>query len=237
MLPPSCVATAEQANLAVASNFQPAMEELAQDFEALSEHDLIISSGATGTLYSQIRFGAPFDVFLSADTAHPQRLLDEGRAQSGSEITYAIGRLVMWSRSLSDLSVTKLQDPDVDRIAIATPMGAPYGIAANQVFEHFELVDDVRDRLVFGESIGQAFAFAHSGNADIALVSASLVLQLPEDEVGYSWPIPVDAHSPITQQAVVLRTGAENTAAIDFMAYLKSPRAQDIIRKYGYDTP
>ncbi|MEM7004552.1 MAG: molybdate ABC transporter substrate-binding protein [Pseudomonadota bacterium] len=231
------VASAEQARIAVASNFDPAMEELEQDFEALSEHDLIVSSGATGKLYSQIRFGAPFDVFLSADTAHPQRLLDEGRAQSGSEITYAIGRLVMWSRSHSELDATKLLDPDVDRIAIATPMGAPYGIAANQVFEHFELLEDVRDRLVFGESIGQAFAFAHSGNADIGLVSASLILQLPEDEAGYNWPIPVDAHSPIMQQAVVLRAGAENTAAIDFMAYLKSPRAQEIIQEYGYDTP
>ncbi|MEM7663478.1 MAG: molybdate ABC transporter substrate-binding protein [Pseudomonadota bacterium] len=230
-------ATAERAHIAVASNFKPAVEELKRSFEEQTGHEIIISSGSTAKLYSQIRFGAPFDVFLSADHLHPQQLADENLAIRNSAATYAIGRLTLWSRSVEIANISELADTSIRRIAIATPLGAPYGVAAQEMLAYNGLDATVSDKLVVGESIGQAFAFVHSGNADIGIVSLSLVLQLNEGERGYRWDVPDGSYSPIEQQAILLLKGANNEAAETFLAYLISPEARDIIESYGYTTP
>ncbi|MEO0881380.1 MAG: molybdate ABC transporter substrate-binding protein [Pseudomonadota bacterium] len=230
-------ASAERANIAVASNFKPVMEAIEPMFEASTGHDLVISSGSTAKLYSQVRFGAPFDVFLSADMAHPERLIDKDLAIANSMFTYAVGRLTIWSWSETTSSLEAMTNPATRKIAMATPAGAPYGVAAEEVLAHYGLTDAVAPKLVLGESIGQAFAFAHTGNADLGIVSLSLVLQLPEGEQGHRWDIPASAHTPIAQGAILLSRGADNDAALAFLAFLASEDARQIIRQYGFETP
>ena len=225
---------AGQARVAVAANFLPVLRELGAAFAA-GGHHLQISSGSTGKLYAQIVHGAPFDLFLAADQARPERLEREGRIVPGSRFTYAIGHLVLWSPAPERFSdgLGWLREGRFQRLAIANPKTAPYGRAARQFLRHHDLWVHLQAKLVRGESVSQALQFVASGNADAGLVALSQV----NGRAGSRWLVPATDHDPIVQQAVLLVHGADNPAARAFYAFLQSPPARRIIRAAGYILP
>lgn len=229
-------ASAEQAYLAVATNFRHAAESLTEDFETTTGHTLTLTTGSTGKLYAQIVHGAPFDVFLAADTTRPQRLETTGQAVLGSRQTYAIGQLVLWSKTTPQQPLdgpAYLTTASFRNLAMANPALAPYGAAARQVLQNLGLQKSLQRKIVMGQNIGQAFALVATGNAELGFVALSNVQARPHQQGAY-WLVPQDLYTPIQQQGVLLTRAKNNKAAIAFMAYLRSPRAQNLIIDYGY---
>ncbi len=225
-------AMADDIRVAVASNFATTMETLAHRFEQASGHHVIVIPGASGRLYAQILHGAPFDAFFSADSERPEKLENSGHAIESSRFTYAIGRLVLWSRDGSLIGSdgrATLKEGRFERLAIANPRLAPYGRAAAQVLENIGFT--AGNRIVRGENVGQAYQFVHSGAAELGLVSAS---QLVSGEKGSRWDIPQQLYDPIEQQAILLN---DSSAARAFFDWLQTGAARDIIRQHGYGTP
>ena len=232
------VAMADQAQVAVAANFTEPIKAIAAILEKTTGHTIKVSMGATGALYTQIKNGAPFDVFLAADTARPARLEAEGDAVAGSRFTYATGQLVLWSlqRGRVDNQGNVLRAADLGKVAHANPKTAPYGAAALQVMDHLGLVDALTAHRVQGESIGQTFGFAQSGNADVGFVAMSQVLSGGKLKEGSMWVIPQALYDPIRQDAVLLKRGQDNAAAKALLALLKSAEIKELIRSFGYST-
>jgi molybdate transport system substrate-binding protein len=238
----SSMARADSALVAVSANFVPAVVELAREFEADSGHDLQLAAGSTGKLYAQIVNGAPFDVFLAADQARPARLETEGRIVPGSRFTYALGRLVIWIPE----RITDDEDPqqaiarlaNVRRLALANPELAPYGAAAMEVLQRFDLVSELDGRIVRGENVAQAYAMVASGAADAGLIALSHVLTgNPAGEAATHWlAIPADWHAPIRQDAVLLEHGRGNAAAAAFLAFLKRDSSRVRLQSLGFDS-
>lgn len=230
-------ALAAQAQVAVAANFAEPMKAIAAVLEKTTGHKLKISTGASGAFYTQIRQGAPFDVFLSADNERPELLEKDGLAQPGTRFTYATGKLVLWSARAGrvDGQGAVLRAPDLGKVAYANPRTAPYGAAAVQVLDRLGLKDTITPRLVQGESIGQTFNFVKTGNADVGFVALSQVLQGGKLREGSMWVIPQARYDAIRQDAVLLRRGAENEAAKELIKLLQSPNIKDLIRSYGYE--
>ena len=235
---------AETANIAVASNFIGTMTALVDRFSANSSHTIRVSFGSSGKLYAQIRQGAPFDIFLSADQSTPKRLVSDGLAQASSQYTYAQGQLVLWT-ALPDLygkEKTALES-GIYRLALANPRLAPYGVAAIEALENLGLEKYNNKNRVEGENIGQAFQFVYSKNAELGLVSASQLKQLdaltdngdrPHPDVVQGWLLPQSLYNPIYQDAVRLNASLQNKAADAFWGFLKSSEAKAIIRQNGY---
>ena len=196
---------------------------------------LRLSSGSTGKFYAQIKNGAPFDVLLAADDETPARLLREGDAVRTQ--TYAVGKLALWSSDASKLDGTDvlLRRGAYNKLAVANPRLAPYGAAALQVLDKLGLAGQVQHKLVMGENIGQTYQFVASGNADIGFVALSQVWQDGRLIGGSAWIVPSMLHAPIRQDAALLKRGEANAAARALLDFLKSPRAQAVIRRYGYD--
>ncbi len=225
-------AKADDIRVAVASNFATTMETLASRFERKSGHHVIVIPGASGRLYAQILHGAPFDAFFSADSERPQQLENSGHAIDGSRFTYAVGRLVLWSRDgdlIGSDGRATLKEGRFEKLAMANPRLAPYGRAAVQVLENIGFT--AGNRVVRGENVGQAYQFVHSGAAELGLVAAS---QLVGGEKGSRWDIPQQLYDPIEQQAVLLN---DSSAARAFFDWLQTDAARDIIRQHGYGTP
>lgn len=233
-LPPA-LAHAGHAHVAVASNFAAPMKQLATQFEQASGHTLTLSSGATGKFYAQIKHGAPFDVLLAADDETPARLLREGDAIQSQ--TYAIGRLALWSErpGFVDGSDTVLRQNRFQRLAIANSKLAPYGSAAVEVLTKLKLLDNVQDKFVIGENIAQTYQFVASGNAELGFVALSQVMQEGKLSSGSVWRVPASLHTPIRQDAALLKRGEHNAAARALLDYLNTPAALAIIRSYGYE--
>lgn len=232
-------AAADEAVVAVAANFTEVAEQLEKEFERQSGHTLTFVAGSTGKLYAQIANGAPFDVFLSADQERPERLEKERLAVAGSRFTYATGRLTLWSaepgRVGGDGAAT-LRRGEFRRLAIANPDLAPYGAAAKETLEKLGLWQRLADKIVMGETIGQAHTLVASGNAELGFVALSSVLSPRNPTKGSRWDLPPNLHSPIRQDAVLLAKGAGNPAARRFLDFLRSEKAKAVIRRYGYST-
>lgn len=228
--------SAETLRVAVASNFKTTLEVLAGEFEAQSEHRLILASGSTGKHYAQIINGAPFDLFFAADARRPRLLEQQGHSVAGSRFTYAIGKLVLWSPQTGyvDDKGLVLESGTFRRLAMANPRLAPYGLAARQVLQQRGLYDRLQSRLVRGENIAQTFQFVATGNAQLGFVALSQLRGSGMAQQGSLWIIPGSLHDPIEQQAVVLNDTPAARALID---YIKSDSAVRIIRHFGYDTP
>jgi len=226
---------AGQVRVAVATNFLATLKVLAPIYEQQSGDQLIISAASSGKLFAKIMNGAPYDLFLSADRHYPDRLIEKNRASACSRFLYAKGVLVLWSRVEQSIDESSLHASEVKHIAIANPKIAPYGAAAQQVLEKVGLLDNVKPKLVQGESIGQAFQFVVSGNAQLGFVALSQVLN-PNNHSNnkYYWRIPADYHTPIDQEAVLLKHGENNAAAQGFLNFLKSDVASNVISQYGY---
>ena len=221
---------AGEVRVAVAANFTAAMREIAREFEATSGHRTLLSYGSTGKLYTQILYAAPFDLFLAADQRRPGLLAE--RQLADPPITYAIGRLVLWSAEPArPLDATTLAQGDFSRLAIANPKIAPYGAAAMSVLAHLGVDKALQRKRVFGENIVQTYQFVATGNAELGFVSAS---QLALDGQGSYWEIPQALYEPIRQDAVLLERGRDNDAAVDLLAYLESEPARRIMRRFGY---
>jgi molybdate transport system substrate-binding protein len=225
-------ALAETAHVAVAANFTAAAEELEALFEADGEHKLELSFGATGQLYAQISQAAPFDVFLAADTERPEKAIEEGFAVDGSLLVYAEGRLALYAPGRDACVGAALLRAPFDKLAIADPGAAPYGAAAVETLTALGLYGGVEPKLVRGENISQTLQFVESGNAELGFVAASQVTGKAD-----VWLVPADLHAPIAQGAVLLKQGADNEAAVAFLAFLRSDEAVVVIEAAGYAVP
>lgn len=227
-------ALAAETKVAVAANFAEPAKVIAARFKARTGHDATLSFGSSGQFYAQIANGAPYEVFLSADRERPEKAEAEGLGVAGSRFTYAIGRLVLYSKTpgLVDGRGAVLSQGRFQKLAIADPRTAPYGVAAVETMKKRRVYDALRPRLVQGTSITQAYQFVETGAAEVGFVAAS---QLIGVKGGSRWLVPAGDHTPIDQQAVLLKSGANSAAAQAFIRFLKGPEARAIIQRYGYE--
>jgi len=232
---PATIVHADEVSIAVAANFTDAMRDIATEFETATGHKAVVSYASTGKIYAQIENGAPFEVFLAADAVRPEKAEAEGLAVPDTRFTYATGKLTLWSASddLFSDGEAFLKSGAFGHVAIANPKTAPYGAAAQQVLAHMGLWEPFSDRIVRGDTIAQAFQFVASGNADAGFVATSQVKALPP-ESGTGWDVPTSYYEPIVQQAVLLKKGENNPAALSFLEFLKGDTAHDIVTSYGY---
>jgi molybdate transport system substrate-binding protein len=220
-------------HIAVAANFIAPAEEIAAAFNFATGDTAVLSFGATGALYAQITQGAPFTVFLAADVKRPATAVSEGYGVEGTVLTYAIGKLALYSPTIDVTDgAAVLKAGDYRHLAIADPKAAPYGAAAMEVLEGLGLAADVAPKLAMGESVAQTLQFIDTGNAEMGFVALSQVVGKPAREV---WLVPSELYTPILQNAVLLKSGETDPVAKAFIAFLKGPETQAIIEKYGYD--
>jgi molybdate transport system substrate-binding protein len=230
-------ARAAEVSVAVASNFTAPMQKIAAAFEQDTGHKAVLAFGSTGKFYAQIKNGAPFQILLSADAETPARLEREGLGVSGTRFTYAIGRLVLWSRQsgMVDDTAEVLRGGRFERIALADPKLAPFGAAAVEVLNRLGLMSSVAPKFVQGENIAQTYQFVATGNASLGFVASSQVLADGKLTQGSAWLVPASLHAPIRQDAIVLSTGKDKAAVLALMAYLRNDKSRAIIRAFGYD--
>ena len=233
----ACVAQAAEVQIAVAANFTAPIKEIAVEFEKDTGHKVVAAFGPTGGLYTQIKNGAPFEVFFAADDSTPAKLESEGDIVAGSRFTYAIGKLVLWSATEGyvDDKGEVLKANEFSHLSIGNPKTAPYGLAATQVLDKFGLSEVVKPKLVEGTNITQAYQFVATGNAELGFVALSQVYKDGRITSGSAWVVPENLYDPIRQDAVILNKGEDNPAAAALVHYLKGPKAAAVIRAYGYD--
>lgn len=227
---------ADEVQVAVAANFTAPIQAIAADFEKDTGHKLVAAYGATGQFYTQIKNGAPFEVFLSADDTTPEKLEKEGDTVKGSRFTYAIGTLALWSakEGYVDAKGEVLKKNEYQHLSIANPKAAPYGLAATQVLEKMKLTEATKAKIVEGQNITQAYQFVSTGNAELGFVALSQIYKDGKVSSGSAWIVPASLHDPINQDAVILNKGKDNAAAKALVEYLKGPKAAAVIKSYGY---
>ncbi len=235
-------APAQEITVAAAADMSAALPELVTAYTKKTGQVVKVSFGASGNLTNQIRNGAPFDVFFSADEQYPQQLIAEGLAEKDTLYRYAVGRLVLWVPNdspldLSKLGIKALLDPSVKKISIANPATAPYGRAAEATLRHFEIYDQVSSRLVVGENISQAAQFVESGNAQAGLVALSHALAPAMKDKGRYWTVPLDAYPTLNQAAVVISKSKQPDATKKFLEFLRSAEASSLLLRYGFSLP
>jgi molybdate transport system substrate-binding protein len=228
-------------HVAVAANFSGPLQKLAPLYQQHDGTQLVISPGSSGQLYTQIKQGAPFDVFLSADVDKPQQLERDGLAVLGSRFVYAIGTLVLWSPQpgVVDDAGKVLRKGKYRFISVANPQTAPYGTAAQQVLTKLGLWDSLNQgkKIVIGENITQTWQFASTGNVDMGFVALSQVLGDDGKIAGSSWQPPQNLYDPIEQAAVTLTGSRQAAPAQDFLYWLRTdPAALAVIHAAGYRT-
>jgi molybdate transport system substrate-binding protein len=227
-------ALAADTQVAVAANFAEPAKEIATAFKAATGNTAILSVGSSGQFYAQMARGAPYEVFLSADADRPKKAEQDGLGVTGTRFTYAIGRLMLYSKTpgLVDPGGAVLRSGNYQKLAMADPLQAPYGVAATQTLRKLGLYDRVKPKLVLGSSLTQTYQFVSTGAAELGFVAYSQVIKEPG---GSRWLVPATFHAPIEQQAILLYTGQNNPAAKAFLTFLKSPAALAIIKSYGYE--
>ncbi len=230
------IATAGEVRVAVGANFASTLHEIVAGFEQETGHTAVVSSGSSGQLYAQIKHGAPFDVFFSADVTRPKLLEEEGLAVRGSRITYAVGRLTLWSMAPNVVKADgrSTLSGHFEHLAMANPRTAPYGAAAQQTLQALGVWDDVRSRIVQGENIGQTFQFVFSQNAPLGFVALSQVLDVSINGAGSRWDVPTHLYKPLYQQAVLLVSGQTSEAARTLLDYVREAKSRAIIKRFGY---
>ena len=225
-------AQAGTVNAAVAANFTKVAEQLGADFKAATGHDVVFSFGATGALYTQITQAAPFDVFFAADDKRTATAITDGLGVAGTEFTYAMGKVVLYSPGLDVTDgEAVLKGGAFQHIAIADPEAAPYGAAGMAVLAALGLTEAVTPRIVTGENITQTLQFVDSGSAELGFVALSQVIGKPATQ---AWLPPQEMYPPIRQNAVLLKVGETNEAAKAFLDYVRSAAAVQVIEAAGY---
>ena len=235
------LAHAAETTIAVAANFTKTIEEIGKAFEQETGHKAKFSFGPTGKLYAQIKNGAPFDAFFGADERRPKLTIDDGIGVKDSYFVYAQGQLALYSgQHRVDQNATEiLQAAEFNKIAIANPRTAPYGERAQAYLKSQGLYDNVKSKIVNGESIAHAFQYVVTGNAQIGFVALSQIVdpQSPVYRKGHYWILPQADYKPINQGAIITQRGANNEATQAFMRFIKTPKAIEIIKRYGYNIP
>jgi molybdate transport system substrate-binding protein len=236
----------KQLQVACAADLQPVMPALAAAYERVAGVHLVTAFGSSATLAQQLANGAPQDIFLSADTAHPQQLIDSGIA-IGPPTPYAHGVLVLWARTdyspLQPISPRSpeesieatLASPRLTRLAIANPAHAPYGLAAQQALQHLGLYAQLQPKLAVAENIAQTAQFAESGNAQAGLISLTIASSEHFRSIGSFVRIPTDAYAPIQQSGVILKSSKQPALAKAFLDWLTSPAIQQQLKSFGLD--
>ncbi len=238
----SVSAWAQEITVAAGADMSAVMPEIVAAYSKKTGHRTKLSFGASGNLTNQIRNGAPFDVFFSADEGYPQQLIDEGLASGSTLYRYAIGRLVLWVPNespldLSKLGINALLDPSVKKISIANPTTAPYGRAAAGAMRHFGIYEQVSGKLVIGENISQAAQFVESGNAQAGLIALSHALAPGMKSKGRYWTVPLDSYPTLNQAGVVLSKSKQAGEARDFLDFVRGPEATSLLASYGFSLP
>lgn len=227
--------------IAAASDLNFAFKDLIPEYERMTGDRVKLSLGSSGNFYSQIKNGAPFDVYFSADIAYPRKLEEAGLTVPGSVYRYAVGRIVLWAENKAKLDVSRgidvLRETATKKIAIANPRHAPYGRAAVAAMEHYGVYSLVKDKLILGENVSQAAQFVESGACDVGIIALSLALAPAMKTVGAYWEIPASAHPSIEQGAVILRSSKQQDAAQAFLDFIKSEPAQEVMKRYGFTLP
>src|ERR1044071_6729428 len=226
-------ASSDEITVAAASDLTPAFEELGREFQSATKTKVVFVFGSTGTLTQQIENGAPFDLFAAANVSYIDQLDQKGLIIPDTKSIYARGRITLWMAEESPIRLQGIADlarPEVQRIAIANPDHAPYGLAAKQALESVGIWDRVRPKLVFGDNIRQTLQYAETGNVDVSIVALSLSVQ----SRGRWTLIPEELHQPIDQGLGILKTTRNEKAARAFAAFLTGPQGQAIMKKYGF---
>lgn len=230
---------AAEVSVAVSSDFVAPLERLAPLFRKESGHTLKVSTGASGKLYTQIRGGTAFDVFLSADEEMPKQLMQDGFAVGGSRFVYATGRLVLWSAQPGyvDDKGAVLNKGNFNILAIANPIFSPYGVAAKETLMKLTMWNSIQRKLAKGENVTHTYQLAATEKADMAFVALSQVMRDGKVNAGSWWLVPSEMHNPILQSAVMLTGAKDAAAAKEFLAFLKSDKARAVMRGFGYELP
>ena len=236
-----CV-SAQEITVAAAADLSTALPEIASTYTKQTGQTVKLAFGSSGNLTNQIQNGAPFDVFFSADESYPAQLVEKNLAEKDSVYRYAIGRLVLWVPNDLPLDVQKLGmqallDPLIKKIAIANPLHAPYGRAAEAALKHFGVYDQIAPKLVLGENISQAAQFVGSGNAQAGLIALSHALAPALKDKGHYWTVPLDAYPALNQAAVVLSKSKSPAAARKFLDFVRGPESTSLLKNYGFSLP
>jgi len=236
-----CV-SAQEITVAAAADLSTALPEIVAAYTKHTGQNVKLSFGSSGNLANQIRNGAPFDVLFSADESYPAELVENGLAQKDSLYRYAVGRLVLWvpndlPLNLQRLGMQALLDPSIKKIAIANPLHAPYGRAAEAALKHFGVYEKIAPRLVLGENISQAAQFVESGNAQAGLIALSHALSPALKDKGNYWTVPLDAYPTLNQAAVVVSKSKNPEAAHKFLDFVRGPDGTSLLNNYGFSVP
>lgn len=222
--------------IAAASNLTDTFAELGPRFTAATGVHLVVSFGATADLAKQIEHGAPFDVFLAADSEHVEQLDTKGLLSPDSRKNYARGRLVMWLPASSKLAAQRVEDikgKEFERIAIAKPDVAPYGRAAEEALRALGIWDEIKTKVVYSQTVSQAKQYAATGNAEVAFIPLALV----KPGEGRYIQIGGELHRPIEQAMGIVKESGEQDSARRFIEFLMSSEGQQLLAKHGYDPP
>jgi molybdate transport system substrate-binding protein len=233
---------AEEITAAAAADLSTALPDIAAKYKAGTGQDVKLTFGSSGNLTTQIRNGAPFDVFFSAGEDYPKQLIAENLADKDTLFRYAVGRLVLWIPNSVSLEVEKLGfqtllDPAVKKISIANPQHAPYGRAAEAALKHAGVYDQTAAKFVLGENVSQAAQFVESGNAQAGLIALSHALSPALKDKGHYWQVPLDNYPTLYQAAVVLTRTKQADAARRFLAFVRGAEGRDVLKKYGFSLP
>lgn len=228
-------------HIAAAADLQFAMQDLAARFEQSTGTKADVTYGSSGNFFSQLKNGAPFDLFFSADIGYPRKLEAAGFAEPKSLYEYAVGRIAIWMPKNAAIDPARLGwkallDSSVEKISIANPAHAPYGRAAIAALKNAGIYDEVKPKLVYGENVSQAAQFVQSGNAQAGIVAMSLALS-PGMQEGKRWEIPAELHAPIAQAAILLKDAKNASAARGFLEFVKSDAGRATLEKYGFSVP
>jgi molybdate transport system substrate-binding protein len=228
--------------IAAASNLRFAMHEICQAFQEI--HPTIqtkVSYGSSGNFLAQIKQGAPFDIFFSADTTYPKLLEQEGYTVKGMQKVYAVGKIVLWVKKNSlvdpDKGLQAVILPKVKKLAIANPKHAPYGRAAEESLRYYGMWEKAKEKLIYGENISQTAQFVHTGSADAGIIALSLAVSPRMLHEGRYWVIPVESYSDIEQVYAVLQKGKGGKSIRKFLNFLEGEDGIKILSKYGFVIP
>ena len=234
-------AAAQSLSIAAASDLQHVLPTIAEPFERSTGVKVNVSFGSSGNFFAQIKNGAPFDVFLSADIDYPRELERAGLTEPGTLLAYATGSLVLWTRSGSGLDVQRgldvLLSENARHIAIANPEHAPYGRAAVAALRSAGLYDKIQSKLVLGENVSQAAQFVQSGNAEAGLIPFSLARAMTTGAAGQYVRVPPQLYPPIEQAGVVVRASRHTKDARAFLAFLNQPGTRALLANAGFGPP
>ena len=235
-------AACQEITVAAAADMNAVLPELATRYTTQTGQAVKLVFGSSGNLTNQIRNGAPFDLFFSADEDYPKQLVADSLAEKETLYRYAIGRLVLWvpngvALDVQKLGMNALLDPSIKKISIANPAHAPYGRAAEAALKHFGVYDSVAAKLVLGENVAQAAQFVESGNAQAGLIALSHALAPALKDKGHYWSVPLDSYPTLNQAVVVLSRSKSQTQAHKFLEFARSPEAASLLEAYGFSLP